>query len=844
MKDVISLNKSWWIKGFCHTAFSGNIIKNIMDEKVSADNGWLEADMPKVVQEILFDRGLLSKEVLETGEADYCKEISEQDWVFRKKFIHHEGRGIYLDLKGLDTVADIFLNGAFIFKNLSMFLASRIDISSYCKGENEILLYFYSPAGVIEELKSEIPDRYEKKIGASSLLRKPHGDFGSHGGVVPYFTPIGVFDDINIVSIDKCEILYSDIDIRLNEDLTSAYITFRLECDGNIDAVVPVFVLKDPDGAVCFQEIGNIAGWNRDDIGNTEYKCTIRVDNPQLWWPKNYGSHPLYKVEISLCSASGKDCYDKEEKTIGFRKIENVGDMKFRVNGKVIKMWGSCITPMWGPSHRWQRKRGFKILEYADKANMNALRLWGPSQPYHREFYEQCNRLGILIWQEFHTWGTHMPDLPEYTVIVLREAEAMVKKLKHNPCIFMWCGGNEQIYMADLFDKKAKVRFGHDIIQYDLKNLILRMDPYRYYHVSSPSMGQYANEAGFGDTHGSRASRSYLPGEMHSHFFSEDIRTSIPELKSLKRFIRPGDLWPEGYKDMQPYGVTKPLPESWMRRTINHMEEKAGPYERFYDATDAKSLVYKINAAASYDNRLIINRLRQGKSFYNSIAERSCNGYLIWKLNTAWPQIYCALIDYYLEPGQTYYSVRRAYAPVHVSIDLQDHVYIWGTNDTVEDFYGKACIEIFDLDTEEMLERRIIPAGLPAGDSLILKNLDDLGQFARTSVIHAVLFEPEDKIIDEDFQYIKAERKLAFPEAQVILEKAGEKTIRITTDRFARCVELSGDWQGENFGWHFEDNYFDLMPGQSRQIRYFGEFVNGTISAKPFYSPHKSYLSL
>jgi hypothetical protein len=226
------------------------------------------------------------------------------------------------------------------------------------------------------------------------------------------------------------------------------------------------------------------------------------------------------------------------------------------------------------------------------------------------------------------------------------------------------------------------------------------------------------------------------------------------------------------------------------------------------------------------------------------MAERSCNGYLIWKLNTAWPQIYCALIDYYLEPGQTYYSVRRAYAPIHISVDLEDHVYIWGTNDTSEDFYGKACIEIFDLDREAILERRIIPAGLSAGDSLILKNLDDLGQFTRTSVIHAVLLDLGDKVIDEDFQYIKPERKLTFPEAKITLEKTGEKMIRITTDRFARCVELSGDWQGDNFGWHFEDNYFDLMPGQSRYISYFGKFTHGTISARAFYSPHKSSLRL
>jgi hypothetical protein len=647
------------------------------------------------------------------------------------------------------------------------------------------------------------------------------------------------------IHLDKCEVIYHDINIRFNEDLSSADLSLRLECRGDIENVIPSFILNNPDGSINFAFTGTIDGWEKNKNGKVEYTHSVRIDHPELWWPKNYGQQPLYTIEASLCSVDGDSEYDHEERSIGFRKIENIGDMQFRINDKVIKMWGACITPMWGISHCWQRERGYKILEFAEKANMNTLRLWGPSQPYHQEFYDQCDRLGILIWQEFHTWGAHMPDSPEYTTSVLHEAENMIRRLKYHPCIFMWCGGNEQIYMVEIFDKQVKTRFGHDIIVYDLKNLVARLDPCRYYHVSSPSMGQYANEAGYGDTHGSRASFAYLPGESYAHFFSEDIRTSIPELKSLKRFIGDEDIWPDDFTTFQPYGVTKPLPESWMLRTINHMEEATGPYELFYDAVDPASLIYKINAAASYDIRLIINKLRQGKPFYNSAADRSCNGYLIWKLDTSWPQIYCALIDYYLEPGQVYYAVRRAYAPIHVSIDLQDCVYIWGTNDTQVDFFGKICVEIFDLITEKIVANRIFPIGIPAGDSLILKNLNEFGQYPLSSVIHVFLLDmSENIVIDEDFQYIRPERRIIFPVTKIRLEKAGEKSIRVTADRFARCVELSGDCNGESFGWHFEDNFFDLMPGQSRIIKYFGSFTSGTIYAKAFYSSFIGSLDL
>ncbi|MDR1536584.1 MAG: hypothetical protein LBU32_01055 [Clostridiales bacterium] len=843
LKKTVVLKQNWLIKDFDSPySLDGGGMDFALEREASEENGWLSAVMPSVVQEVLFEKGLLPTDVLETGRAEDCKWVSEKDWAYSCEFDGPEVSGLaFLEFLGLDAVCDIYLNGSIIARHSDMFLPCRIEISGLLKDKNRLLLYFHRPGKVIKAFEEKIPKRYEGKIRAGALLRKPHGDFGSHGGVVPYFTPIGVFDDIRLISIDKCEISYEDIDIRFNEDISRAFINVRLECAGSVEGVLPEFKLLAPDSSEVFCVEGESSHWIKSEAGY-EYLFQAEVENPILWWPRNYGDQPLYKFCAALIGQGG--ICDSQEKTIGFRKMEVVGDMKFRVNGKVIKIWGSCITPMWGVSHRWQRDRGFKVLDYAVKGNMNALRLWGPSQPYSNELYEQCNRLGILIWQEFHTWGAHMPDIPEYSAPVLEEAKRMIKRLKHHPCIFMWCGGNEQIYMCDLFDKEAKVRFGHDIIRYGLKDLAAKMDPCRYYHISSPNMGQYANEAVYGDNHGSRASLAFLPGEGHARFFSEDIRTSIPELKSLKRFIKPEDLWPEGYADVQPYGVKKPLPESWMARTINHMEEKAGPYELFYDAVDPKSLIYKINAAAAYDIRLTINRLRQGKPFYSSMSERFCSGYLIWKLETAWPQIYCALIDYYLEPGQPYYAVRRAYAPIHASIDLQDHVYVWGTNDTLHDFSGELKVEIYDIEAEKLTHERSFPVGIPAGDSLIFKNLDELGQFNRTSVIHAALIDASGVFVDEDFQYVKPERKLTFPEAKLKLEKAGERLLLISSDRFARSVELSGNDGGDAFGWHFEDNYFDLMPGQKKYIRILGRHSSGRASAKAFYSAHAATVEL
>jgi beta-mannosidase len=842
MKQLTKLSDQWWIKDYQNPVnVSSQAVDAIYNEPAGRETGWMEAILPGVVQEVLFEHGRLDKKVLETGLAEDCSWVSELDWAYRRKFQKPTQPGrVYLECLGLDTVADIYINRRLAARHRTVFMPCRADITEFIEEENELLIYFHCPQKIIESLREKLPESYGSRLTPASLLRKPQGDFNTHGGVMPYFTPIGTFDDIRLTVVDRCEIEHMDVDVRFTEDFSQAMLSVKLDCP-SYAGVIPALALADPDGSMVFSLEGEAAAIQQTESG-VEYRFNAAVDSPKLWWPRNYGGQPLYTLTASL--SLGHDTLDTCVKRIGLRQVEVVGDMKFRVNGQVVKLWGSCISPMWGVSHRWVRERGLKLLDLAVQANMNALRMWGPGQYYHDEWYEQADRLGVFIWQEFHTWGTHMPDLPEHFAAVLREAEWSIKRLKHHPCIFMWCGGNEQIYMGELYDTERKIHLGMDLIRYDLKNLVAKLDPYRYYHISSPSDGLYANEAAFGDTHGSRASLSFLPGEGHSHFFSEDIRTFVPELKSLKRFIPAEALWPEGYVDTTPYGVCKPMPPAWMDRTINHMEEKTGPHELFYDATDPRSLVYKMNAAASYDIRLIVQRLRQGRPYYDSMSARQCNGYLLWKLNTAWPQIYCSIIDYYMEPGQVYYAIRRAYAPIHVTVDLQDHVYLWGINDTPTDFAGQLTVEIFDLESEQMAKARTFPVGIPSGDSMILKNMDDMGQFRRTCVIHVTLADKDGHLVSEDFQYIKPERKLPFPDVRLTLTAEGERLIRITAGRFARCVELNGDNHGDEFGWNFEDNYFDLMPGQSRLIKILGWHDHGTVSARAFYSPYTASVEL
>ncbi len=827
MRKTVKLIDGWKIRSFPPTKEPASAWR----QANTREGDWLATDVPKAVQEVLWQAGLLDQTVLETGEAEDCRWVSDLDWAFCTTFTAARGKQkTFLFFKGLDTYADIILNGEKIGSHASLYQPLRLDISSLVAEKNELMVYFHSPFALIDEIKKHIPADQMDKLTPLGLMRKGIDDLSAHAGVLPYFCPIGIYDDVELITVPRGVMRYVDTEITWNQHRTQAYVSLRAPVDyaEGQDRASLRATLYGPDGEVVVTQ-----------EGDTSATPTLRltVDHPQLWWPRNYGDHPLYRLKTELI-IDGVPA-DVDERQIGFREIREVGPLHFLVNGVQVRLWGSCMVPMWGATHQYQEERALTLLDLAEQANMNALRFWGPSQQYSDALYEELDHRGFLVWHDFPTSGTHMSEDPGFVACVSSEVTAMIRRLKHHPCILLWCGGNESVYMCDLFDPKAEKRIGHTLVHDTLRKIAFDLDPHRPYRASSPIGGAYANDVSI-DSHGSRASLCYLPNEKYGNFFSENIRTSLPEWKSIQRFIPQKELWPEGWTDRVPYGRTEFLPPAWQRRTMNHWAEKLGPIERFYDADTPEQLVYKINAATAYDMRLTMNACRRGKEYALASLDRRCFGHMVWKLTTSWPQMYCALIDYYLEPGQVYYALRRAFAPVQVSINVEDHVYLWGVNDTREAFTGAVRIRIFDLETETDVHTETRPVSILPGESRILLNLDHVGQFPFTSAVEAVLVGSDGEAVSQDVQYMKAERYLPFPDADISLECLPDGCLRVSSDRFVRCVELSGDDQGDVFGWYFEDNYFDLFPGESKILRILGRHTSGTVSAKGHYASKRA----
>jgi hypothetical protein len=194
------------------------------------------------------------------------------------------------------------------------------------------------------------------------------------------------------------------------------------------------------------------------------------------------------------------------------------------------------------------------------------------------------------------------------------------------------------------------------------------------------------------------------------------------------------------------------------------------------------------------------------------------------------------MLDYYLEPYIPYYTVKGAYEPLLLSFDVKNFIYLWVVNDTPDDVEGTVVVSLFNPDANAMIKemRREIRAA--PGESEVVTDLNEFGQFLRQNILYACMVDSGGNIIARTNDFADIERHLRFPEASLDVS-IHENVITVTTDKFARCVELAGNDRGDEFGWLFEDNYFDLLPGESKRVRILGRHERGTVTTKPHYSP-------
>lgn len=796
----------------------------------AADPQWYETAVPGEVHEVLLEHGVIEDPRVSTNAAAAAW-VADSDWVFRTTFGSPVAgwRTARLLFDGVDTVGKAYLNDVHVasFDNLNR--RYRADVSGLLRSfdeTNELRVEISSPSRCVQEIQA--PAEFDI-LPRERFLRKGSGDFSEYLGARPEFLKVGLHRQVVLSLTD--EVWLDDVRVRTRLDGSSAIVLVEPETGGSGQASLH-WRLSDPAGA-------QVATGTR---ATPDIAWEIEIVQPQLWWPWTHGDQPLYRLEVSVLDPRG-DVLDHHEVTFGVRTVELVTEdpdtgeerFAFKVNGRMIFLRGANWAPVEGITHVWKQDRALLLLDLAQRAQMNVLRVWGGGIVPEDAFYDECDRRGILVWQDFmFEYGIYPTAWNQaYDDSIADEVAGMIRHLRNRTCIFLWCGGNEN-HMGWDFEFDASPAMGRELFEDIIPELCSSLDGTRPYHPNSPidgpeSVGEHVpNWPLSGDWH-DYSTVTFSHGSAVPLFGSEVGRASAPSMPSLKRFLPPEELWPEGFDPTIRRAGAEAWPPMWQYHAPDGAWNRVGRIDHYLEPTGPRELARAMGLAHGEYLRNRVERERRGRPNGALASTRQCWGNMVWRLNDPWPIFYWSVIDAFLQPKIAYYFLRRAYAPVLVSFEqTTDELQVWVTNDSPEPVAGELVVQRCLLDGKVRREVRA-EVTVESGGSVRVLDTRPLGPISLRDEFLRARFG-----VGEEVTWLLArERFLHLSEAHLDYAVV-QDSIRVSSDTLARQVnvELSDELRDVQV----LDNWFDLAPGADRTIRFIGS-GRGSITLSALNAP-------
>ncbi len=791
-------------------------------------NDWKSAKVPGCIHTDLLEHKIIEDPFYRLNEHN-VQWIDKMDWEYKTTF--NVGSDIVdqeyvvLDLKGLDTYADVYLNGTQILKADNMFREWRVDCKDLLKeGDNDLRIYFHSPIMTGLKIYDSYPYVVQSspndlaKIGkvpgekwVSPYVRKAPFQFGWDWG--PRLVTSGVWKPVILEAWSAARIAGVHTRIK-NLTEKKAGITTELEVESSAPQNAKVKILAD--GNVMYEsDVALIQG--RNDI-TVEYF----IDDPKLWWPNGLGEQDMYKITAEIETDKGKDRYSHN---LGLRTVELVRDSDdigvsfyFKVNGHPVFMKGANVIPNDVFLDRVTPEKYEHIISSAAKSNFNMLRVWGGGIYEKDIFYDLCDKYGILLWHDFMFACNMYPSDEKFLESVRHEAEDNVKRLRNHPCIAMWCGNNEvleawfqwgwkqQNEKKQPEGAKAMWKAYKDIFVDILPNTVKRYDPDRSYWASSPQSGDtVVSHVIDGDKHDWRVWFHKVPFTIYhdnpARFVSEYGFQSFPEMKTIKKYALPED-----------YDINSEVMKSHQRSFIGNKQIKYYMDQYFRQPKDFESFIY---------TGLVLQGegIRTGIEGHRLSMPRTM-GSLYWQLNDVWPVASWSSIDYYGNWKAEQYMVRKAFEPVIVVPDTKtDDLQVYVISDKLKDLDARLDMKIIDFNGKE-LWKHSADVKVKANSSNIVykKTLKELlkGIDKKRSVLVVSLTQGGNELY-RTTKYFKRVKDIDLPLPQMTArtEKVSNGCkVTVSTNVLAKNVYLSFE---DHNGW-FTDNFFDLLPGETRTV--------------------------
>lgn len=791
------------------------------------DTLWSNAKVPGTVHQDLLNHNRIPNPFYGMNE-EAVQWVENEDWMYRTSFVVDEHQlsrdAAVLEMDGLDTYADVFLNGALILRSDNMFVGHKIEVKPVLrKGVNQLLVRFRSPVKeVLPQLQTngfDYPASNDHSPWRTSVYtRKAPYSYGWDWGI--RLATCGIWRPVRLVFSDVARIedyyvcqeavtqAKADVDNRLEiNNVTSNTVSALLKVD---------YHYSDSDTKEIKKQIELRPGANTVSL-------PVSIENPHLWMPNGWGEPSLYKFTASL-SVDGVEIA-KQERNVGLRTVRVVMDddeygksFYFVVNGKPMFAKGANFIPDDALLPNVTQERYKRIFEDVKAANMNMLRVWGGGIYEDDEFYDEADRNGILIWQDFMFACSSYPHDPLFVGRVESEAEYNIKRLRGHASLAMWCGNNEiyeamrywgwqRKYSAEAF---AEMERGYNVLFRELlPKMVERLDGTRFYMHSSPYEANWGrpNSWKTGDSHNWGTWHGRKPFESFDtdvpRFMSEYGFQAFPEMKTIRMFAEEKD-----------FELESPVMNAHQKADIGNALIK-----------QTMGLYYKV--PEKFEDLVYVGLVLQGQGIRHGIeAHRRnrpyCMGSLFWQLNDSWPVVSWSGIDYYGNWKALMYQSKRAFAPILINaIKEGDDLCVYLVSDELQDHDGvRLDVELMDFDGKA--HGKWTQSGMLAANSSVLfmkKRADELqGKLsAATSLLHFTLKAKNGVTLADDVFYFAYPKDQKLPEANIetsVRRRGDAIEMTLKTDKLARDIFVEVPVQGVRF----TDNFFDLLPDQRKKI--------------------------
>ena len=798
--------------------------------KNSQDTSWNPASVPGTVHTDLLSLEIIKDPYYRLNEHN-LQWIDKADWQYQSVFFistkDMAQQYIEIDFSGLDTYCKIYVNDSLVLETDNMFRNYVVDIKPFIKeGDNVLLIHFESPINKGVEKHDmlgyilPLSDNDLAKIGqvqankhVSAFTRKAGYHFGWDWG--PRLVTSGIWKPSTLRIWNHLKI--EDVFIQQNKISDKANLTAFVELDvigKSKKASVEIFVNGE-----------SIKRMDLDlTLGKNNISIPFEIENPQLWWPNGMGEQYLYTVEVKLTS---KDYIDSKSHKIGLRTIELIREpdaigtsFYFKVNGHPVFMKGANYIPQDLFLPRVKKEQYEHIVSSAKSAHMNMLRVWGGGIYENDEFYQLCDEMGLLVWQDFMFACSMYPGDEHFLENIKQEAIDNVKRLRNHPSIALWCGNNEVLIAWESWGWKDKIIReqskdvadtiwkGYDAIFHKmLPEVVANYDSTRPYWPSSPGSDIGEKESlDKGDAHYWMVWWGKEPFEKYNtaipRFMSEYGFQSFPELETVEKYTLPED-----------HHIYSDVMKSHQRSSIGNETIEDYMLRYYKSPKDFASFLYVSQLLQAYGIQVGIEAHRRNRD--------RCMGSLYWQINDCWPVASWSSIDYYGKWKALHYTAKKSFENFLISFENKgENMDVFVISDSLKPINASLKLSLIDFDGR-LLKVQETPIEVKENQSkkyISLLKKDFLMAVDSTKVlVKAELFNRENNtIITENILYLSAFKNLNLPMPELsynITETHNHFKVILKTKKLAKNIFLAS---GSNY--NFSDNYFDMLPNTEKTV--------------------------